>query len=433
MVNIFWFRRDLRLYDNHGLYQALKAGLPVELLFIFDTQILDKLENKRDARVSFIYNQLRNLNNLLQPYGSAVRIEYGSPLEVFEKIISQQAVHAVFTNEDYEPYALLRDEKVRNLLNTRNIDFYKFKDHVILAPGEVLKDDGMPYTVYTPFANKWKRLMATKNVRYYPSEKYLNFTVKKLHPFPDLGRFGFQQAMIDVPEIRLQPEVIKNYAERRNFPAVSGTTKAGVYLRFGTISIRQLVATALAQSETWLNELIWREFFMHVLFHFPFSATENFNPRYKHLQWRNNEAEFSRWCEGNTGFALVDAGIRELVATGYMHNRVRMIVASFLTKHLLIDWRWGEAFFASHLLDFEQASNVGNWQWAAGTGCDAAPYFRVFNPTEQLKKFDAEMTYVRRWVPEIDEITYRPMVEHAMARNRAIETYKAALNLNSGL
>ncbi|HMM10855.1 MAG TPA: deoxyribodipyrimidine photo-lyase [Bacteroidales bacterium] len=427
MINIFWFRRDLRLHDNYGLYRALAAGLPVELLFIFDSEILEKLENKQDARVTFIHNVLKDLNATLKSSGASIRVEYGKPLNIFEKIISQQEVNAVFANEDYEPYALQRDNEVGKLLKYSGITFLTFKDHVIFSPGEVMKDDGRPYTVFTPFANKWKRLLLEEKETYYPSEKYLFNLTKSEHRLPDLESIGFIASTIEAPKIRIETQLIGNYENTRNFPAIAGTSMAGVHLRFGTVSIRHLVRLALSNSVTWLNELIWREFFIHVLYHFPHSAAENFNPRYNRLNWRNNEEEFRRWCDGQTGFPLVDAGMRELNTTAYMHNRVRMVTASFLTKHLLIDWRWGEAYFASRLLDFELASNVGNWQWAAGTGCDAAPYFRVFNPSEQLKKFDNGMEYVRKWVPEFDQPGYLPMLDHAMARQRAIATYKAAL------
>ena len=427
MVNIFWFRRDLRLYDNHGLYQALTAGLTVELLFIFDTEILSRLENQDDSRVTFIYERITKLNSELIHHGTSLRVEVGRPKDIFNKILEEKNVHAVFTNEDYEPYANHRDTEIGNLLRNKGVAFLKFKDQVIFSPGEVLKDDGLPYTVYTPFANKWKKLFSNQLVGPFPSEEFLHNCVKKIHLLPELQSIGFKRSSIPVPEARLETGLIAKYAETRNFPAISGTTMAGVHLRFGSLSIRKAVRTALSLSETWLNELIWREFFMHILYHFPYSASENFNSRYNRIRWRNNEDEFLRWCHGKTGFAIVDAGMRELNATGYMHNRVRMVTASFLTKHLLIDWRWGESYFASRLLDFELASNVGNWQWAAGTGCDAAPYFRVFNPTEQLKKFDFAQQYVRKWVPELDDLSYKPMLDHAAARNRAIETYKAAL------
>jgi deoxyribodipyrimidine photo-lyase len=427
MINIFWFRRDLRLFDNHGLFRALSAGLPVELLFIFDTEILSRLENKDDSRVSFIYQSLSRLNVELGRNNSSLRVEYGRPKEIFEKILANEQVHAVFTNEDYEPYARQRDEEIENFLINRGIAFLRFKDQVIFAPGEVMKDGGLPYTVYTPFANKWKKLFKREMISPFPSEKLLHNSIKKTHRFPDIQNIGFEPSSIPAPEARLESSLISRYEETRNFPAIPGTSLAGIHLRFGSLSVRQAVAIALINSDTWLNELIWREFFMHIIFHFPHSATENFNPRYNHIRWRNNEEDFQKWCEGKTGFAMVDAGMRELNTTGYMHNRVRMVTASFLSKHLLIDWRWGEAYFASRLLDYELASNVGNWQWAAGTGCDAAPYFRVFNPNEQAKKFDPGYRYIRKWVPEFEDLSYKPMLDHAFARNRAIETYKAGL------
>ncbi|MBK9290599.1 MAG: deoxyribodipyrimidine photo-lyase [Bacteroidetes bacterium] len=428
MINIFWFRRDLRLDDNHGLYRALSSGLPVQLLFIFDKAILQKLESKQDARVTFIHDQLARLNQELKPFDTSILVEYGRPVEVFDKILDQKQVHTVFTNEDYEPYAIERDMAIAMLLNSRGVAFQRFKDQVIFAPGEVLKDDGRPYTVFTPFSKKWKMLLRPEHYAEFPSRELLTKCFKNNQSLPGLQDFDFQRSAIKIPEARLEADLIQNYAQTRNFPGIAGTSMAGVHLRFGTISVRKAVRLTVGHSETWLNELIWREFFMHILYHFPHSATENFNPRYNRLQWRNDEEAFRRWCEGRTGFAMVDAGMRELNATGYMHNRVRMVTASFLTKHLLTDWRWGEAYFASKLLDFELASNVGNWQWAAGTGCDAAPYFRVFNPAEQVKKFDPDLKYIRKWVPEYSEITYRPMLDHAQARLRAIETYKSALS-----
>ncbi|MDP2236483.1 MAG: deoxyribodipyrimidine photo-lyase [Bacteroidales bacterium] len=429
MINIFWFRRDLRLNDNHGLFKALNAGRKVLPLFIFDTEILQKLESTDDARVQFIHNQIEKIDQQLKSVGSSMHVVNGNVTEVFNDLCSKYEIEQVFCNSDYEPYGIARDFEVNKLLGSKNINFQSFKDHVIFEKDEVLKPDGKPYTVFTPYSRKWKDHFNDEMVKPFPSETYLENFIQKTRSLPSLTAIGFQSTPIKVPEIMTAQERLQSYADTRNLPAIDGTSHVGPHLRFGTISIRNLVKQALSASETYLNELIWREFFMQILFHFPYSANENFNSKYKHLEWRNNEKEFKLWCEGRTGFPMVDAGMRELNETGHMHNRVRMVVASFLTKHLLIDWRWGEAYFASKLLDFELASNVGNWQWAAGTGCDAAPYFRVFNPSEQLKKFDSELKYVSKWVPEINDLNYCNylIVDHAFARNRALETYKKAL------
>lgn len=428
MINLFWFRRDLRLDDNHALFEALNAGLPVLAIFIFDKAILDKLPKKKDARVEFIHKQLQQLNEQLTAYGSSLLVLHGKPYEQFELLIKKYPINQVFANEDYEPYALLRDKNIGELLKFNEIRFSTFKDHVVFSANEVLKQDGNPYTVFTPYSRKWKEKLNQTILPSYPSQELLNKLLKQNIELPDIQHLGYEKSGIAVPEPRLDNTLLEQYAENRNFPGVHATSMIGPHLRFGTLSIRKVVAKALKLSETWLNELIWREFFMQIMLHFPHSARDNFHAKYNFLPWRNDEAEFRRWCEGNTGFPMVDAGMRELNTTGFMHNRVRMITAGFLTKHLLIDWRWGEAYFAEKLLDFELSSNVGNWQWAAGTGCDAAPYFRVFNPEEQLKKFDPNHSYIRKWVPEYNQFTYKPMVEHAFARNRAIETYKVALN-----
>jgi deoxyribodipyrimidine photo-lyase len=428
-VVVFWFRRDLRLDDNHALFEALNSGFPVLPLFIFDSEILGKLRSIKDARLTFIHQQLQQINEELKSSNSGLYITHGRPVDIFKEIVAKHEVKAVYVNKDYVPYALHRDRSVRELLNQKQIDFKAFKDQVIFEENEVVKDDGKPYTVYTPFSRKWKTRLLENPLIAFPSEKLKENFLKQRGNLISLQQLGFEISNIQLPEALLEEEKILNYKETRNFPAINGTTKAGVHLRFGTISIRKLVLLAHSISETYLNELIWREFFMQILFHFPHVETQNFNAKYDRVQWRNNEQDFKNWCEGKTGYPLVDAGMRELNTTGFMHNRVRMIVASFLTKHLLIDWRWGEAYFAEKLLDYELASNNGNWQWAAGTGCDAAPYFRVFNSYEQQKKFDPQSEYVKKWVPEWQGHNYiQPIVNHAFARNRAIKTYKDALN-----
>ncbi|MCB0457078.1 MAG: deoxyribodipyrimidine photo-lyase [Flavobacteriaceae bacterium] len=430
-VIIFWFRRDLRLQDNVGFYKALNGKQLVLPLFIFDTTILEKLP-KEDARISFIFETLQALRKELQTYGSSLAIYYGNPKEVFSEITSRFEVQNVIANHDYEPYAIKRDASISEFLSEKNIGFYTFKDQVIFEKAEIIKEDGHPYVVYTPYSKRWlEQLDASKHLKNNsPDDTFKNLYKNLQLPNVSLQEIGFCPSPIKVKPYNLSEKSIENYKHTRNFPSnVQGTSHLSPHLRFGTISIRQLVAKALQSKEqTFLKELIWREFFMQILWHFPKTESKAFKPKYDRIVWRNNETEFEAWKQGKTGYPFVDAGMRELKETGYMHNRVRMIVASFLCKHLLIDWRWGEAHFAEKLLDYEQASNVGNWQWAAGSGVDAAPYFRIFNPTTQIEKFDKNMQYIRQWVPEYGTTNYpKPIVEHKEARERCLYVYKEAL------
>jgi len=435
MINIFWFRRDLRLEDNAGLYHALKSGMPVLPIFIFDKNILDKLDDPADKRVTFIYQALEDLQNQLHAIGSTLDVRYGTPQEVWKQFISEYDIADVFTNHDYEPYAIKRDKAIHDLLHECGIGFHTYKDQTIFEKDEVLKDDGKPYTVFTPYSKKWHTKLSTRPDFYlkaYPTEKYLqNFLKISPKPIINLAMMGFQEkADVNFPDKNLREDILINYAQNRDFPAVGGTTRLSVHLRFGTVSIRALARKGIQISDKWFTELIWRDFYMMILYHFPHVTHRAFNPRYDHIQWRNNLDEFERWCQGKTGYPIVDAGMRELNATGFMHNRIRMITASFLTKHLLIDWRWGEAYFAKKLLDFDLSANNGGWQWAAGTGCDAAPYFRIFNPAEQTKKFDNALTYIKKWIPELSSFEYpKPIVEHKTARQRCLEAYQKALTL----
>jgi len=429
-VNIFWFRRDLRLNDNAGLYEALKMDKDVVPLFVFDTQILNGLKKPFDRRVQFIHQEIERLQNELQQLGSGIIVKYGKPFEIYQSLIKQYDIETVFCNHDYEPYAQERDAQIQQLLNENGIGFQHYKDHVIFEWNEVLKADGKPYTVYTPYSRKWKAKLEDYYLKPYPTEKYFSAFKKEIEPeVPGLESMGFKAESFTFPGRTFETKIVKNYDQHRDYPAVEGTSRLGLHLRFGTISIRQLATFALQHNEKYLNELIWRDFYQVILKHFPHVVNAAFKPAYDRIPWRQSEADFEQWCAGKTGYPMVDAGMRELVATGYMHNRVRMVVGSFFTKHLLLDWRKGEAFFAQHLLDFDLASNNGGWQWAAGTGCDAAPYFRIFNPTIQIKKFDKEHRYLKRWIPELeDAFTYpKPMVEHKFARERALQTYKAAL------
>ena len=430
-VAIFWFRRDLRLDDNAGLYHALKGKLPVLPVFIFDKDILGQLEDKDDARVTFIYQTIKNIDVALHKHRSSLLVLHDKPLQAWHRLLNNYKVKAVYTNHDYEPNAKTRDEAISELLKKHNIPFNTHKDQVIFEKDEVVKDDGKPYTVYTPYQRKWYQALQPFFLKAYPNEKYFkNFLKTATFNLPSIKEIGFEASESGFPPIYYKA-FIADYSEKRNFPAVNGTTHIGLHLRFGTVSIRELARTANGCSEkTWLNELIWREFYMMVMYHFPHTATNAFKPEYDRIKWLNNEQQFEAWCRGETGFALVDAGMRELNATGYMHNRVRMVVASFLTKDLLIDWRWGERYFARKLLDYELASNVGGWQWAAGSGTDAAPYFRIFNPGSQLKKFDPELKYVKKWVPEYADFTKypQPIIDHAFARERCLKAFKAALS-----
>jgi deoxyribodipyrimidine photo-lyase len=428
-VNLFWFRRDLRLHDNAGLYHALKDKNPVVPIFIFDRNILDELEDKEDRRVAFIHAALEDIHQQLLSKKSTFDTRYGSPLPVFKQLLKDYKIEKVFTNHDYEPYATQRDKEIAALLKKEAVSFHTFKDQVILEKNEVVKDDGKPYAIFTPYSRRWSATVNDFYLRSYPTKKYWkNFYTQKEIPVPTLSSMKFKATGLSFPSKKWKAEIIKQYKQQRDIPSIDGTSRLGVHLRFGTISVRELAREAGSSNATFLNELVWREFFQVILWHFPQVVSQSFRPEYDKIKWRNNEKEFEAWCNGLTGYPIVDAGMRELNETGFMHNRVRMIVASFLTRHLLIDWRWGEAYFAKKLLDYELASNNGNWQWAAGTGCDAAPYFRVFNPYLQTKRFDPELKYIRKWLPELDELSYpQPIVEHEFARQRCLEAYSKAL------
>lgn len=436
MINLVWLRRDLRIEDNSAIYHAAKDGLPIQLVFIFDKNILFKLD-ANDARVNFIHDTLINLNHQLhESYTSGIDIYYGTPEEAFHYFSDQYPIRNVYLSRDYEPYALERDQKIESLLKTKNIGFKTSKDHVIFEHDEVLKDDGTPYTVFTPYKRKWLAKLDTRGkgnesffFKSYPSAELAKFNQQTNLSTPSLIDLGFKPNDLEIPSHTINQSVIRKYDQQRDFPGIAGTSKLGIHFRFGTISIRQKARKAIELNETYLSELIWRDFYAQILANFPHVVKHPFRAKYDKVAWRFDQAEFQAWCDGRTGYPLVDAGMRELNATGFMHNRVRMVVASFLCKHLLMDWRLGETYFAKHLLDFDLASNNGGWQWAAGCGTDAAPYFRIFNPTSQMKKFDKELTYVKKWVPEYGSDQYPPpIVDHKAARERCLRTYKEALN-----
>jgi len=428
-IAIMWFRRDLRLQDNVALYHALSENASVLPVFIFDEDILSKLENPADRRVDFIHQALQAMNYTLSKADSGLRVFHSSPFRAFQQLCEEYTVARVYTNHDYEPYGRTRDEQIKTFLKEKNIDLKTYKDQCVFEKNEVVKDDQKPYTVFTPYSVKWKKRLTAQDYKLfdtsYLSANYYRYAAKDL---PSLKTLGFEKTDVSLQVPLLDDELLLKYKQQRDYPAIAGTSRLSMHLRFGTVSVRGLVSRGLAQSETWLNELIWRDFYMMIIWHFPHVVKGAFKPAYNQIAWRQDEQGFQKWCEGRTGFPIVDAGMRELNTTGFMHNRVRMIVSSFLVKDLLIDWRWGEAYFAQKLNDFDLSANNGGWQWAAGTGCDAAPYFRVFNPTEQQKKFDPDFAYIRKWIPEYGTPAYpAPMVDHAAARIRALAVYKEGL------
>ena len=429
-ISICWLRRDMRLDDNAALYHALRGNEQVLPLFILDTQILDQLSDKKDKRVQFIHMVLEDLSAEMAEKGSALIVKVGKPEEVWQELIKEYDITAVYTNHDFEPYAKIRDQKIETFLATHDIPFKTYKDHVIFEKDEVTKDDGSPYTVYTPYSKRWLAKIKPFYYKGYPTSKYFHHFLKtKKHAVPSLDSFGFEKSDFEYyPDKLVKADIIKKYSEQRDFPAIHGTSHLGMHLRFGTLSIRKLLAYALDKNKTFVNELIWRDFYQQILWHFPHVAQGAFRKEYDTIPWENDEKLFQKWCEGKTGYPLVDAGMREINETGFMHNRVRMVVASFLAKHLLIDWRWGESYFAEKLLDFDLAANNGGWQWAAGCGTDAAPYFRIFNPTAQMQRFDPDLKYVKHWVPEYGTDAYtQPIVDHDFARKRCLEVFKKAL------
>lgn len=422
MVNIFWFRRDLRVDDNHGLYKALTSGIPVVAVYIIDPDSMET-EETNPIRTTFVRNALIMLHQKLIEFGSGLHIIQDSPLNAFTQILQQYNVKAVYANHEYEPHKITRDTEIASILGKKNISFLAFKDQVIFEKNEVIKSDGKPYTVFTPYANAWKRKLAVEEIPLYPSQENLHSLFKL-----QVTQLPFSESTpLSLPQLP-DENLITNYTNARDIPAIDGTSRISAHLRFGTVSIREWARKAMSLNTTWLNELIWREFFTMILWHCPYLIDQSFKPKYDAIPWRNNESEFDAWTKGETGYPMIDAGMRQLNKTGWMHNRARMLTASFLSKHLLIDWRWGEAYFGEKLVDYDLAVNNGNWQWCAGCGCDAAPYFRIFNPETQQKKFDPEFTYIKKYIPDFN-VNYLPkIVDHEYARERALATYKKALS-----
>lgn len=426
-ITIFWFRRDLRLTDNHGLYRALDVSRNVLPIFIFDIEILSQLENKEDKRVDFIFQTLNTINQYLEKKGKSIKIFHGKPLEIFKKLANDYFIENVFCNEDYEPSGIKRDGEIESFLTQKNIVFKQFKDQVHFHKDEILKSDGNPYSIYTPYSKQWLLKYREQKVEIYPSEKHLQNLINVEKQNVTLEQIGFKKTNYEFESPKVEASILKTYHETRDFPTTK-TSEMSVHLRFGTISVRKLAFEAEKLNETYLKELIWREFFMQILYHFPKVINESFKRKYDNISWLYDEKNLKNWQDGKTGYPIVDAGMRQLNESGFMHNRVRMVCASFFTKHLLMDWRIGEAYFAEKLLDYDLSANSGNWQWSAGTGCDSAPYFRVFNPEEQQKKFDPDFKYIKKWVKEFGTKDYpQPIVEHKFARLRALETYKKGL------
>lgn len=461
---LVWFRRDLRVDDQTALYQALKAADQVFCAFILDRDILDALP-RADRRVEFILGALRVLDEDLRKLGGALIVRHGFAADEIPRLAAELGVQAVFTNHDDEPQALMRDARVADLLKSVNAELLSFKDHVVFERREVMTAAGGPYGVFTPYKNAWLRKVDEFYLSSYPVERHAQALAKSelAVGVPSLEDIGFEPAGLIAhvgqgsrgAEALLDDflDRIADYDRKRDFPAAKGPSYLSVHLRFGTVSIRRLarIAHQLMQggdhgAEIWLSELIWRDFYHQVMHHHPHAMTSAFKPEYDAIRWETGaqaDQLFAAWCEGRTGFPLVDAAMRQLNQTGYMHNRLRMVVASFLTKDLGLDWRRGEAYFARQLLDFDLAANNGGWQWASSSGCDAQPYFRIFNPTSQSEKFDADGRFIRRYCPELAGLPAkaihapweraplemqgsaypRPVVDHAIARERTLARY----------
>lgn len=466
---LVWFRRDLRDYDHAALFQALKSSQEVYCVFIFDTEILDRLPDRADRRVEFIWESVRELKQALQQQGADLIVRHGAASIEIPQLAKELNVTAVYANHDYEPAAIRRDASVADSLIHAGIAFHSFKDQAIFERDEVLTQTGKPYGVFTPYKNAWLKKLDDFYLQPYPVDRYISHLARgKVVELPSLESMGFKRTNLGSFMLptgmsgaqRLFEDFIERmpmYQAARDFPAIKGPSYLSVHLRFGTISIRQLARTAWhmggAGAETWLSELIWRDFYFQVLHHHPHIAEgQAFKAEFDRLPFPNDKALFRAWCEGSTGYPLVDAAMRQLNQTGWMHNRLRMVTASFLVKDLLIDWRWGERYFADKLLDFDFSANNGGWQWAASTGCDAQPWFRIFNPVTQSEKFDAGGKFIRKYIPELAACNQKeihapwlmpvlrqqelgiaigkdypmPVVDHALQRSKALTLYKQA-------
>ncbi len=465
---LVWFRRDLRSYDHAALSHALRQSAQVHCVFVFDTDILDRLEDRHDRRVDFIWHSVRELQTALAEMGGGLVVRHGSARTLIPELARELGVNAVFANRDYEPEAILRDAAVEEALAADGIPFVTFKDQVIFERDQLLSGSGRPYSVFTPYRNAWLKRVGDADLQLHPVAEHAAALAPAVESaLPSLPSMGFQHT--DLASLGVKPgmsgaaacwrafeDQLAGYDRLRNLPVLDATSRLSVHLRFGTCSVRELARRAYYASgrgaDTWLSELIWRDFFQMILFFHPRVTNQAYRTEFDGIRWPGSDDHFRAWCAGRTGYPIVDAGMRELNRTGFMHNRVRMIVASFLVKDLLVDWRRGERYFAQKLLDYDLAANNGNWQWAASTGCDAQPYFRIFNPVAQSEKYDPDGGYIRRWVPELAALDNRdihapwrltpieqeiagvvlgrdypaPIVDHALARERALALFKSA-------
>lgn len=471
--SLVWFRRDLRDYDHAALYHALKISTQVYCTFIFDTDILNSLQDKADRRVEFIWESVRELKETLQANGGDLIVMHGSGQNSIPQLARSLHVEAVFCNHDYEPNAVARDAHVAEQLKQQNIAFHHYKDHVIFEKDEILTMAGKPYGVFTPYKNMWLKTVNDFYIKPYPVDRYIHHLGKTTPTdIPSLGSMGFQKT--NLSSMRLPTGMqgglalfedfkarMDRYKDARDFPATKGVSYLSLHLRFGTISIRHLAREAMqaenAGAYTWLSELIWRDFYVQILHHHPrVSMGSAYKPEYETLPFPNDKKLFLAWCNGKTGYPLVDAAMRQLNSTGFMHNRLRMVAASFLVKDLLIDWRWGEQYFAEKLIDFDLSANNGGWQWAASTGCDAQPWFRIFNPVTQSERFDAQGKFIRKYIPELSKCNDKeihapwlipplrlqslnlvigrdyplPVVDHATQRTLVLDLYKNASSMD---
>jgi deoxyribodipyrimidine photo-lyase len=436
---LVWFRRDLRDYDHAALYHALKSAREVVCAFVFDREILDSLVERADRRVEFIHASVTELQRALQARGGGLVVSYGAARDEIVQLATEFRAEAVFFNHDDDPAALARDAAVEAALRGRGLAVHHYKDTVVFEREEVLTAGKTPFSVFTPYKNSWLKALTPFYLRAYPADAHADRLVPASTPIPDLQDMGF--APTNLRELQLPTGMsggarlfgdflqrIDRYQEARDFPAVKGVSYLSVHLRFGTVSIRQLAAAAYQHggrgAQTWLSELIWRDFYHQILWHRPDVASGHaFKLQYDALPWPNPPGHFEAWCEARTGYPLIDAAMRQLNQTGYMHNRLRMVTASFLAKDLLVDWRLGERYFADKLIDFDLAANSGGWQWAASVGCDAQPWFRIFNPVTQSEKFDPQGTFIRRYVPELaalpDKFIHAPWTLAATEQQRA--------------
>ena len=454
MKNLCWIRRDLRLHDHAALAAATKSG-ETTVVFIFDTHILDKLKNKSDKRLTFIHQSLTEIETELQKYDSSLVIRYGKPEEEIPKLAKELAVQKVFCNRDYEPYAKKRDSQVEKILKAQGVEFEQFKDTVMFEKHEVLKNDGSIYKVFTPYKNKWHEVFENQNKNLPEFETNFKNIRKFKNPENILKKdwyseIGFKETLPPLAGgtssalklLKKFKDHLNEYKDTRDFPALPGTSNLSVYIRHGNLSVRDMLRLGITSrsegAKTWVSEIIWRDFYQMILDTHPYIEKESFKREYDQIKWLGKDEDFKAWCEGRTGFPIVDAAMRCFNETGMMHNRPRMIVASFLCKILLVDWRKGEKYFAEKLLDFDLAANNGGWQWSSSSGCDAQPYFRIFNPYSQSEKFDPEGKFIREWVPELRHLSNKeihrpdallapeypmPIVSYEKNRVKCLEMY----------